>query len=510
MTTGFDTRQRPVRPLDQLVLVEAVRAGAVEESSWLEWKSTLQLGSKPAAVHLARAIMGFANRSLDDANRFVEGHAFILVGVARNAVPGVEWVDPVELGRSIEAYTGPRLRWSPTYLRADADNGRREQLLVIDVEPPRWGDPIHCAVKEGDGIRNGDVFVRVLGATQRATSADLEALSLRLLRRTPQVAVALSLEPGVVIPVLDPEDDTIDRLIEFEGQRALSSLPQPSGDSRPRQTPVLQFNSGTDTSGKKVKVFLGQADAALVPDALADPDHEQQAEEDGEDTARRSFGARLADVYASGLAENVLSSLIGPTLRDGRSVEEYRDEVAAYLDTLRIAWTAMTLHDAGLCVEPARLTVRNATQTNLTKTRVTLTLPPNVIAGLFEPSTEPSFPKAPRPYGTPPEPELPAHFLAALPLSGPSFATVRALAEPAIRHADATTIQFAPVDLRPGEHVELPPLILLLTPPADRVITARWEATCTNLDGIAQATLQLPTTDPDLLSLARTLSRDHW
>lgn len=83
----FDTRRPPVRASQYLELVKAIRtASTADELDWLEWKSTLDFrpknkADKSARAHLARAIVGFANRQPDIALRNVEGHGLLVVGV---------------------------------------------------------------------------------------------------------------------------------------------------------------------------------------------------------------------------------------------------------------------------------------------------------------------------------------------------------------------------------------------------------------------------------------------
>ncbi|MFD1938386.1 hypothetical protein ACFSKW_43620 [Nonomuraea mangrovi] len=49
--------------------------------SGLEWKSTLELDKKTGWHHIARAIVGFANRMPDIAAAYAEGRAYLVVGI---------------------------------------------------------------------------------------------------------------------------------------------------------------------------------------------------------------------------------------------------------------------------------------------------------------------------------------------------------------------------------------------------------------------------------------------
>lgn len=78
---AFDTSRAPLRPQDFQDLVRAVaEAGVVDESSWVEWKGTLDLPTPEAKAVVARCIVGLANRTLEAASRFCEGRGYMVVG----------------------------------------------------------------------------------------------------------------------------------------------------------------------------------------------------------------------------------------------------------------------------------------------------------------------------------------------------------------------------------------------------------------------------------------------
>ncbi|MFF5790376.1 hypothetical protein ACFY8P_36065 [Streptomyces sp. NPDC012693] len=107
--------------------MKAVRtASAADELDWLEWKSTLDFrpknkADKSARAHLARAIIGFANRQPDIALRNMEGHAYLVVGVDAEGYHGVEELDSVELERWITPYVGEDIDWRITYVHVSEE-----------------------------------------------------------------------------------------------------------------------------------------------------------------------------------------------------------------------------------------------------------------------------------------------------------------------------------------------------------------------------------------------------
>jgi hypothetical protein len=82
----------------------------------------------------------------------------------------------------------------------------------VVVEAPKNGDPIYTLRKEFEGGRDGDVFVRKSGRTERANSADLKALVERAAAvgaATPDLEV--SLVGDVPLSWFDPT--TIDSIV---------------------------------------------------------------------------------------------------------------------------------------------------------------------------------------------------------------------------------------------------------------------------------------------------------
>lgn len=160
-------------------LVRAVqRAGEHDETDWLEWKSSLDLRSKESWFHLARTILGMANRSPSTAAMHCAGLGYLVVGAQPGSVDGVESVDHAELERGVSVYVGGANgpAWSPLWISVDD-----RTVLVVIVEPPTPGDPIWSLRKEWRGDQAGKVFVRKVGRTVQADPDDLERLQARLL-----------------------------------------------------------------------------------------------------------------------------------------------------------------------------------------------------------------------------------------------------------------------------------------------------------------------------------------
>ena len=87
----------PLRTKAQLLkLIDAVVGAEVEdEDEWIEWKRTLDLTDKAGWFHIARAVLGMANRLPADAAHRCGGHGYILVGVGPARPPASRpWTAP--------------------------------------------------------------------------------------------------------------------------------------------------------------------------------------------------------------------------------------------------------------------------------------------------------------------------------------------------------------------------------------------------------------------------------
>ncbi|MFB6642926.1 helix-turn-helix domain-containing protein [Streptomyces chartreusis] len=472
MALEFDARRAPVRASHYLDLVKAIRAAsAADESDWLEWKSTLDFrprnkADKSARAHLARAIIGFANRQPDDALRNVEGYGFLVVGVDPKGYYGVDEIDSVDLEPWINEYVGDGIHWRPTYVHVSEEGHDRLPVLIITVSPPNWGDPIFCVRKEipppprsesgqpkdKDTIREATVFVRRNGKTDRARAADIDRLGERLLRKRQTFDLTLSVKEGEVNPVTVP-DDGLEKVIEAARADLLSHLPPeaPVASSKARTLDqVLQDLKLETTTGMK-------------------PD---------------------------------------PRGRDG-----YLQEVELYLEELRRAVPQALPEVAALTLPGVELRLRNDTRMHLQDVQVRLEMPEGVHALVpVEPEGRDgdesflrSLLEAPRPYG----PVHPLQYARSLPL--PLLQGLPAVTESVLPsrwdiEVEGTTVVFPAEDVRVGLSIDLTWFVVVTEHPLSGTLTVPWTATATNMEGTAQGTVPLPIApERSLLSLIALL-----
>jgi hypothetical protein len=185
---SLDPAASPGTVEEATAVVDAVLAALpADESDWIEWKSSLDLGDKAVRGTLARHILGLANRPPQEAAAHAGGRGFVVVGAEPGNRPGVRAADPADLSQGINAFLGPeRPSWALHY------DGREGLLvLVLTVAPPRPGDPAFTLFKDlqvmsPGGKRKdyprGTIFVRHLGRTEIARPEDVRALLERFAR----------------------------------------------------------------------------------------------------------------------------------------------------------------------------------------------------------------------------------------------------------------------------------------------------------------------------------------
>ena len=167
-------------------------ADGASETTEVEWKRDWDFDSRPKRASLARHLIAFANRDPDLAARLFKGHAFLLVGVEPGCLGTIAELDPADLYQRLSRFTGTEFGWHPVYVTVDG-----ARVLVIVVDPPRWGDPAFGLAAgsrdpdTGHELLAGTVYVRRPGATVPATPADLKRLEERARTPRPELRIVL-------------------------------------------------------------------------------------------------------------------------------------------------------------------------------------------------------------------------------------------------------------------------------------------------------------------------------
>jgi hypothetical protein len=436
---------RPVRSrADQQALVKAVYEAEpdAQETYWLEWKGPLTLTRRDATgrATIAKAVLGFANREPSAAARTMGGCAYLLAGVSPGELSGVAAVDAAQLEAQVATYVGGNVDW-----RADYVTLEDKQVLVVTVEPPQWGDPAHPVRKtfnpsdrRGPVLQEGTVFVRHQASTDPATAADVDMLSRRAARRPgDELEVDVQLAPETKLRAIDVNERVVENFVRQEQSMLLASL---------------------SSAGRRLPGFS--------------PFKEQLI-----------YGA---------------AGLGGLSGRERRSEEDYREEVAGYLDELReqlpgILPARAVMHG----VARLRLTVVNNSDATFTKVQVEAKLPADVwvTEWRYEMEDQAEPPKAPTPYGQ--------ARLSRLGYSGISMSSLINPGGPVTpwrpdvdRRSDAVYVEYLPEDVRARGVTPLPSLWLVIGDPSRRSIEVRWEATATNAQRRLSGTLSVPVDEP--------------
>lgn len=450
MTIDVDQTHAFVRPSQRVDLVRAVLdADDADEAEWIEWKSTLNLGDAHGRFTVSKAILGMANRDVQIAAAFADGHGYLLVGVEPGSLHGVDPIESHVLEQALVKYLGDSgPQWTSYNVPIDDKN-----VLVVDVFPPRRGDRMfwvekdYQSPKKGQGADSGTVFVRRKSSTQRANSDEMHRLVQRMASATgkPRLDVRLDLVPST-LPVVAWTTEDVDQWLHQRERALLASLgPGPS------------TMSATDLIGVT--------------------------------TAR----------YSS------LEMFGGMNGRDERSREDFQEEVAEHVRRCRgrlkeAALASYSDQELGNVV----FKLTNPTDSGLRDVEVKVHLGGHVYESKFYASNEGRLPDRPRPFGVGPplfSHHVDARYMASLPhdfISGGGKFSVE--------DSGSVTARYGPYDLQPGETIVLDSLRVYVDErPDDNLIPVEWSVTSLEADGPVTGTGSIPLGDEiglfDLLDL---------
>jgi len=249
------------QPSERLALVRWVRdLPGLQEPDWLEWKRGYDLTRKPGRATTAKHLIGFANRDPDAATRHIGGIGCLLLGVEPGNCPGVTEHDSADLETWLRPFLGEKIVFDIHYVSLDGS-----QVLLLAVEPPRFGDDIHSLRKDSEDtdtaktMREGSIFVRGVGKTEPASAADLDRLTDRA--RKAGLSLALGMEVVGPVETLDPfllREEFRDEQIERRRRQLIGGLPESAGSLS--VSPIL---AGENRSEER---FVADVDR-FVPDA---------------------------------------------------------------------------------------------------------------------------------------------------------------------------------------------------------------------------------------------------
>lgn len=427
-------------------LVRAIeRATKSNETRWLEWKGPLDLATKKGQFDLARQIIGFANRPVNCEAHRAGGHAYIVIGAEPGNIAGMP---PSDLDLAVlEPRLKPLVGDGPSAPRWTAFavpvNGKH--VLVVDVDPPRWGDPIYVLRSKYETWEPGQVFVRHKASIDRPTAADMDALNDRVAGGSlHEVQIELIAAPGLgpLRPFrLDGEE--LEGLVRERQRAALASL------ERALRPPVQDVG--------------GLRSVPSMQDLLA--------------RSSLSMMARLPDEP------------------DTRTEAQYRAEVDGYVSACERA-----LPEAALCnlyehrLAEVSLVATNVTQRPLAEVEIRVHFPGPVTSLKWNRVQEPA---RPWPFGQPRRQQDPFAERIIRPPGGwpaggagwPPAGT--SPPRPVVTDGGSVDIKYPPVTLRAETPLKLDGVSLLVDPDVGPTLVGEWSATSTVASGVARGTVEV-------------------
>lgn len=201
------------------ILDHVIAVGDEAETTYLEVKSGLDLGSKAGVAKVAKFLLGSANRRPHEAARHFHGYAVLVIGAQKGGAPGVpRGVEAHELEDRLSPYLGPQF---PTFEFGRIGVDTKNEVLFVIAQPPLEGQTIFPCHKSfqgedrRDSLEDGAIYVRGTSNTRPARAGEVLAL---VERARGGGKPPIDLDVGILgsIGRVDRIDEVLDRLFEFE------------------------------------------------------------------------------------------------------------------------------------------------------------------------------------------------------------------------------------------------------------------------------------------------------
>ena len=483
---------RPLRGIDgRRDLVRAiVAANQSDETDWLEWKTDLDLNRKAGCFHVAKAILGMANRPVDVAARTCGGYGYVTVGVEPGNLTGVVVPDPSQWIDRVEPYlkgeNAPAWDW--TIVPVDGPD-----VLVVTIDPPQDGDPAWPLRKEFESYRSGVVFVRKAGKTEPALADDIDALGRRMLAGGSQLPPLLVEVIGdVPVPWLVGAEVQENVAVWVQGVRARHlAAAQAVEEERNRPAQTLAAADRLDNLGLAGGGFMReqakwQKVAADLQNVTSRLSAMSQFQDEPDERTLADYTDEL-DSWAGKLAEPALNDLLRRYCTQGNGLVHLR---VTNNSTQYLAGVEVRLH---IEFERAK--------------------------GFEDVPDGDHLPKAPWPFGkTKPGPLNSGSFLAGM--QRPLIPNIRDYSPAQFRdtHIEDGSIHltFDAGELRPTATVDGDEFYIFLpVRPPDGLLHVTWTATVEQRDGVIEGHLTIPVQEDPidvgevLSNRSRTVSRNE-
>lgn len=207
------------------ILDHVTAVGDEAETTYLEVKSSLDMGSKAGVAKVAKFLLGMANRRPREAERHFHGYAVLVVGAQKGSAPGVpRGVEAHELEDRLRPYLGAQF---PAFEFGRVGVSDDHEVLFVIAQPPQDGQPIFPCHKSfhgddrRDNLEDGAIYVRGASNTRAARAGEI----LTLVERARGVSMsAIDLEVEIVGAVgrvdrVDRVEEILESLYEFEAEQ---------------------------------------------------------------------------------------------------------------------------------------------------------------------------------------------------------------------------------------------------------------------------------------------------
>lgn len=233
-STSLDTSAIPLgeRAL-RGILEHVITLGDEAETTYLEVKSALEMGSKVATVKIAKFLLGAANRQPREAEQHFHGYAVLVIGARKGAAPGVpRGTEAHELEDRLRPYLGPQFP-SFEFGRIGVDDAS-EVLFVIGQPPQNGQTPFPChkgfqGEDRRDNLEDGAIYVRGASNTRPAHSGEVLALVERA-RGGGKPPIELEVEVVGPVSRVGRVEEVIERLRDVE-EEGFSKEPELADDA---------------------------------------------------------------------------------------------------------------------------------------------------------------------------------------------------------------------------------------------------------------------------------------
>ncbi|MBM0224392.1 hypothetical protein [Micromonospora sp. ATA51] len=204
------------------ILDHVIAVGDEAETTYLEVKSSLDLGSKAGVAKVAKFLLGAANRRPHEAARHFHGYAVLVIGAQKGSTPGVpRGVEAHELEDRLRPYLGSQF---PAFEFGRIGVGDDREVLFVIAQPPQDGQPIYPCHKSfqgddrRDNLEDGAVYVRGTSNTRPARAGEVLALVERA-RGGGRAPIDIDVEILGPIGRVNLVDEVLERLYQLEEEQ---------------------------------------------------------------------------------------------------------------------------------------------------------------------------------------------------------------------------------------------------------------------------------------------------